>query len=66
MLTPDESAHVTGDAVDVGPTDAMYWLARHGSDHGLCQTYANEIWHFELAVEPGGRCPAPAADPTAR
>ena len=66
VLGPDESAHVTGDAVDIGPTDAMYWLSWHGADHGLCQTYANEIWHFELAVEPGGECPASAADPTAR
>jgi D-alanyl-D-alanine carboxypeptidase len=65
VLRPDESEHVTGDAVDIGPTDAMYWLARHGSDVGLCQTYGNEIWHFELAVEPGGECPPPAADPSA-
>ena len=65
VLRPDESSHVTGDAVDVGPTDAMYWLSRYGSDHGLCQTYGNEMWHYELAVERGGQCPAPAADPTA-
>ena len=66
VLRPDESAHVTGDAVDIGPTDAMDWLSRHGSDVGLCQTYGNEMWHFELAVERGGECPAPAADPTTR
>ncbi|WP_299951858.1 VanZ family protein [uncultured Modestobacter sp.] len=65
VLGPDESAHVTGDAVDIGPTDAMSWLSQHGADHGLCQTYGNEMWHVELAVEPGGQCPAPAADPTA-
>ncbi|WP_432505144.1 VanZ family protein [Kineococcus arenarius] len=65
VLRPDESSHVTGDAVDIGPTDAMDWLSRHGSDYGLCQTYANEMWHFELAVERGGQCPAPATDPTA-
>ncbi|MGY2066509.1 VanZ family protein [Blastococcus sp. SYSU DS0619] len=65
VLRPDESSHVTGDAVDIGPTDAMSWLAQHGSDYGLCQTYGNEMWHYELAVERGGRCPAPAADPTA-
>ncbi|MCZ2839567.1 VanZ family protein [Modestobacter sp. VKM Ac-2985] len=65
VLRPDESSHVTGDAVDVGPTDAMSWLSQHGSDHGLCQTYANEMWHFELAVDRGGQCPAPATDPTA-
>ena len=66
VLRPDESSHVTGDAVDVGPTDAMYWMIQHGADYGLCQTYGNEIWHFELVVERGGNCPAPAADPTTR
>lgn len=54
---PDLSAHVTGDAVDIGPTDADYWLIQHGSDYGLCQVFANEVWHFELATTPGGRCP---------
>lgn len=65
VLRADESTHVTGDAVDIGPTEAMYWLSRHGSDFGLCQTYANEVWHFELAVERGGECPAPVADSSA-
>lgn len=63
VLSP--SAHVTGDAVDIGPTEAMYWLSQHGSRYGLCQTYANEVWHFELTVERGGECPAPVAAPTA-
>ncbi|SEF18789.1 M15 family metallopeptidase [Jiangella alba] len=62
VSTPDESAHVTGDAVDVGPTDAAYWMSRYGSDYGLCQTFANEIWHYELTVEPGGSCPPPRSD----
>ena len=66
VLGPDESSHVRGEAVDIGPTDAMSWLTQHGSDYGLCQTYGNEMWHVELAVERGGQCPAPAADPTAR
>jgi hypothetical protein len=57
VATPDTSAHVTGDAVDIGPTDAAEWLGEHGSDYGLCQIFANEIWHFELATTPGGRCP---------
>jgi D-alanyl-D-alanine carboxypeptidase len=48
---------VTGDAVDIGPTDADSWLQQHGDRYGLCQTYANEMWHFELATEPGGTCP---------
>ena len=57
VSTPDTSAHVTGDAVDIGPTDAADWLGQHGADYGLCQIFANEIWHFELATTPGGRCP---------
>jgi sugar/nucleoside kinase (ribokinase family) len=60
--TPDASKHVTGEAVDIGPTDADDWLLQHGSDYGLCQAYANEMWHFELLVEPGGVCPAPIVD----
>ena len=57
VATPDASPHVTGDAVDIGPTEADYWLIQHGSRYGLCQIYANEIWHFELATTPGGECP---------
>lgn len=60
--TPEKSTHVTGDAVDVGYTDADYWLIQHGNEYGLCQIYANEIWHFELAVNPGEACPAPRTD----
>lgn len=56
--TPERSTHVQGRGVDLGPTDADSWLSQHGADYGLCQTYANEIWHFELATEPGGTCPA--------
>lgn len=62
--TPEKSTHVTGDAVDVAYTDADSWLSQHGADYGLCQTYANEIWHFELAVEPGGTCPEQKNDAT--
>lgn len=57
VATPDSSAHVTGDAVDIGPTNASVWLGEHGSAYGLCQVFANEIWHFELATDPGGECP---------
>ena len=58
VLPPDRSQHVTGEAVDIGRTDANSWLSQHGADYGLCQTYANEMWHFELATTPGGECPA--------
>ena len=63
VSTPEESHHVTGNAVDVGPTDADDWLNRKGNRFGLCQTLTNEIWHFELVTTPGGDCP-PMTDPT--
>ncbi|WP_245681638.1 M15 family metallopeptidase [Actinomadura kijaniata] len=65
VLSPEKSAHVRGEAVDIGPTDADDWLIRNGAEFGLCQTYANEMWHFELATRPGGECPPPKSDATA-
>ncbi|MFE2931022.1 M15 family metallopeptidase [Streptomyces sp. NPDC059278] len=60
--TPQKSTHVSGKAVDIGPTDADDWLIRNGSDYGLCQVYNNEMWHFELLTRPGGTCPAPLSN----
>jgi hypothetical protein len=57
VATPEQSAHVSGEAVDIGPTEGDYWLIEHSTDYGLCQVYSNEIWHFELLTEPGGTCP---------
>lgn len=65
VATPEQSRHVSGEAVDIGPPDANSWLGQHGWIYGLCQTYANEPWHFELVTEPGGVCPTPAPDATA-
>jgi zinc D-Ala-D-Ala carboxypeptidase len=65
VATPKTSAHVSGDAVDIGPKDAAAWLSEHGAAYGLCQVYGNEPWHYELrpeAVDQG--CPAVYADPT--
>ncbi|KOV82503.1 peptidase M15B and M15C [Nocardia sp. NRRL S-836] len=59
---PEKSKHVTGQAIDIGPTAAADWLIQHGADYGLCQTYANEMWHFELLTTPGGQCPQPLSD----
>ncbi|MEW1660333.1 M15 family metallopeptidase [Streptomyces sp. NPDC093707] len=64
VATPEKSAHVSGKAVDIGPTDADDWLIRKGRRFGLCQAYANEIWHFELLTQPGAACPAPQPDAT--
>lgn len=65
VATPDTSAHVSGDAVDIGPADAAAWLSAHGADYGLCRIYRNEPWHYELrpkAIDHG--CPPMYADPT--
>jgi len=66
VATPETSAHVAGQAVDIGrPTGARQWLSKHGADYGLCQIYRNEPWHYELrleAIEHG--CPPMYADPS--
>ena len=62
---PKTSAHVSGDAVDVGPSDATAWLSEHGAAYGLCRTYGNEPWHFELRPEATDKgCPPTYPDPT--
>jgi D-alanyl-D-alanine carboxypeptidase len=63
--TATTSAHVSGDAVDIGPFDATAWLSEHGARYGLCQIYRNESWHYELRPEATSRgCPRMYADPT--
>ena len=65
VITPDRSAHVSGDAVDVGPSGAAAWLSEHGAQYGLCRIYGNEPWHYELRPEAAAHgCPAMYADPT--
>ena len=63
VSSPENSAHVTGDAVDIGPYATAEWLSRRGAQFGLCQIYANEIWHFELRPDaPVEGCPEMYAD----
>jgi hypothetical protein len=65
VATPHTSAHVSGDAVDIGPVDAAAWLSEHGAKYGLCQIYTNEPWHYERRPDAGAHgCPAMYADPT--
>jgi hypothetical protein len=65
VATPDTSAHVSGDAVDIGHSDATAWLSAHGAGYGLCEIYGNEPWHYELRPEAIGHgCPRMYADPT--
>lgn len=65
VATVATSPHVSGNAIDIGRSDAAAWLSQHGATYGLCQIYRNEPWHYELrpaAVDRG--CPALYADPT--
>ena len=63
VATPETSAHVSGDAVDIGPTRAAAWLSQRGGKYGLCQVYRNEPWHYELRSVDDG-CPSMYDDPT--
>jgi hypothetical protein len=64
VASPDTSAHVSGDAIDLG-RDAAAWLSAHGAAYGLCRIYGNESWHYELRPEAVGHgCPPTYADPT--
>ena len=65
VATADTSAHVSGDAVDIGPVGATAWLSKHGAQYGLCQIYRNEPWHYELRPDAANHgCPPMYADPT--
>lgn len=65
VAAADKSLHVSGDAVDIGPSDATEWLSEHGAEYGLCQIYRNESWHYELRPEAiDDSCPPMYADPT--
>ncbi|WP_159622173.1 M15 family metallopeptidase [Ruania rhizosphaerae] len=65
VATAETSAHVSGEAIDIGPVDAMSWLSQHGVRYGLCQVYGNEPWHYELRQEAAEHgCPPMFADPT--
>ncbi|WP_036494073.1 M15 family metallopeptidase [Nocardia sp. BMG111209] len=57
VLPPEESTHVQGRAVDVAPQEGANWLDANGNRWGLCRTYQNEWWHFEVATAPGASCP---------
>lgn len=58
VLPPEQSQHVAGLAVDVGPATGAAWLDEHGVRFGLCRRYDNEPWHFErLAAAKGSVCP---------
>ncbi|WP_152365776.1 D-alanyl-D-alanine carboxypeptidase family protein [Microlunatus speluncae] len=65
IATPETSPHVSGEAVDIGHSEAKAWLFEHGAAYGLCQIYNNEPWHYEFraeAIEHGS--PPRYADPS--
>ncbi len=66
VLPPDESTHVSGRAVDVGPQSGAQWLEVNGNRWGLCRTFLNEWWHFELVTVPGTPCPPMLPDASHR
>ena len=66
VLPPNESTHVTGRAIDIGPQAGAQWLEVNGNRWGLCRTFVNEWWHFELATVPGVPCPAMLPDASVR
>ncbi|CAM4266693.1 M15 family metallopeptidase [Nocardia ninae] len=66
VLPPEESTHVSGHAVDVGPLAGAQWLEANGNHWGLCRMYDNEWWHFELATTPGRPCPPMRPDASTR
>ena len=67
MATPDTSAHVSGDAVDIGP-DATAWLSEHGAGiTRLCQIYGNQPWRSRIAPRSRrSRLPSHVRRPDAR
>ncbi|WP_228834421.1 M15 family metallopeptidase [Nocardia abscessus] len=66
VLPPEESTHVSGQAIDVGPQQGARWLEANGNRWGLCRTFENEWWHFELATVPGTNCPPMKPDASVR
>ncbi|WP_459546884.1 M15 family metallopeptidase [Nocardia sp. X0981] len=66
VLPPEESTHVTGRAVDIAPREGAAWLEAEGHRWGLCRTFDNEWWHFELVTVPGTPCPPRVPDATHR
>lgn len=35
VATAHTSPHVSGDTIDIGPSDATAWLSEHGAEYGL-------------------------------
>ncbi|MEU2089090.1 M15 family metallopeptidase [Nocardia beijingensis] len=66
VLPPEESTHVSGDAIDVGPQQGARWLEANGYRWGLCRSFENEWWHFELQTVPGTQCPPMLPDASVR
>ncbi|MGL4831090.1 MAG: D-alanyl-D-alanine carboxypeptidase family protein, partial [Propionibacteriaceae bacterium] len=59
VMTPWDSAHVRGMAIDIqGTPEGQAWLWQNQAQFGLCRRYDNEPWHFELQASfPDSTCP---------
>ena len=67
VAPPWLSHHPWGLAIDVNyPNEPIGagWLEINGSKFGLCRVFANEWWHFEPVIAPGGECPPLVPDAT--
>ncbi|RJQ79729.1 peptidase M15 [Pseudonocardiaceae bacterium YIM PH 21723] len=66
VLTPEQSMHVKGLAVDVQPLTSARWLEETRGALGWCRRYGNEAWHFEYdAKYKRMGCPVLQAQPGA-
>ena len=63
---PNTSAHVSGDAVDIGPSDATAWLSEHGADYGLCDLRQRALAPRTASRSRRSRLPSSVRRPDAR
>ena len=52
VATPTTSAHVSGDAVDIGRSDATAWLSEHGAGTGCARSTATNAGTTNCAPKP--------------
>src|SRR5262245_65668717 len=48
VATPTTSLHVSGDAVDIGSSEATEWLSELGAEYGLWPNCANVTWSVDM------------------
>lgn len=53
VAPPGRSLHRLGTELDLGPSSAYRWLARHARRFGFVQRYSWEPWHYGFVRNPG-------------